>query len=127
MNIEYDLEPDLEAEEFRTLLHASEPAPRRPVDDIDRLDQMLRSAQLIVSVCRSVRPCLRSHLVFFQELRSAKDTPLAKQSVCLKGRDGLQAFLSMLACKAGCAVSSNPKFPGKRHSAPQNTQPIDEV
>jgi predicted N-acetyltransferase YhbS len=49
MTIEYRLEPELSAEEFRAVLLASALAERRPVDDIDRLDQMLRRADIIVA------------------------------------------------------------------------------
>jgi ribosomal protein S18 acetylase RimI-like enzyme len=47
--ISYALEPDLTAEEFRAVLIASTLAQRRPVDDIARLDKMLRHADLIVT------------------------------------------------------------------------------
>jgi ribosomal protein S18 acetylase RimI-like enzyme len=43
------LELDLTAEEFRAVLIASTLAQRRPVDDIARLDKMLRHADLIVT------------------------------------------------------------------------------
>lgn len=49
MNITYNLEPNLSAAEFRDLLSASGLAPRRPADDVGRLDKMLRGAQLIVT------------------------------------------------------------------------------
>jgi ribosomal protein S18 acetylase RimI-like enzyme len=49
MPISYALEPDLSAEEFRTVLIASTLAQRRPVDDLARLDKMLRNADLIVT------------------------------------------------------------------------------
>ena len=49
MPISYALEPDLSAEEFRTVLIASTLAQRRPVDDPARLDTMLRNADLIVT------------------------------------------------------------------------------
>jgi ribosomal protein S18 acetylase RimI-like enzyme len=47
--ISYALEPDLSAQEFRTVLIASTLAQRRPVDDPARLDKMLRHADLIVT------------------------------------------------------------------------------
>ncbi len=49
MPISYALEPGLSAEEFRTVLIASTLAERRPVDDLARLDKMLRNADLIVT------------------------------------------------------------------------------
>lgn len=49
MTIKYDFEPDLKAEEFQALLYASGLASRRPAEDLARLDNMLRGAQLIVS------------------------------------------------------------------------------
>lgn len=49
MPIEYSLEPDLSAAEFQAVLVASTLAERRPAQDLDRLDQMLRHADLIVT------------------------------------------------------------------------------
>lgn len=49
MPITYALEPDLTAEEFANVLIASTLGERRPVDDPDRLDRMLRAAQIIVT------------------------------------------------------------------------------
>lgn len=49
MPIAYSLEPDLTAEEFRAILIASTLGARRPVDDLARLDRMLRQADLVVT------------------------------------------------------------------------------
>ena len=49
MPITYALEPGLPADQFRTLLIASTLGERRPIDDLPRLDKMLRTAQLIVT------------------------------------------------------------------------------
>ena len=49
MPITYALEPTLTAEEFRKLLIASTLGERRPIDDLPRLEQMLRGAQIIVT------------------------------------------------------------------------------
>ena len=49
MPITYALEPDLTAEEFAGVLIASTLGERRPVDDLDRLDRMLRAAQVVVT------------------------------------------------------------------------------
>lgn len=49
MSIAYALEPDLSAEEFRAVLIASTLGVRRPVDDLQRLDKMLRNADLITT------------------------------------------------------------------------------
>ena len=49
MSITYALEPDLAAEEFRAVLIASTLGERRPVDDLARLERMLRQADLIVT------------------------------------------------------------------------------
>ena len=49
MSIAYALEPDLSAEEFRAVLIASTLAEMRPVSDLDRLDRMLRNANLIIT------------------------------------------------------------------------------
>jgi predicted N-acetyltransferase YhbS len=49
MPIAYALEPALSAEAFRDILVASTLAQRRPADDIERLDRMLRAADVIVT------------------------------------------------------------------------------
>ena len=45
----FSVEPDLQAEEFRSILLRSTLAARRPIDDLTRLDTMLRQADLIVT------------------------------------------------------------------------------
>ena len=47
--IEYALEPDLSAEEFRDVLIASTWGERRPVKDLERLNLMLRNADIIAT------------------------------------------------------------------------------
>ncbi len=47
--IAYQLEPDLSAAEFIDVLKRSTLAERRPIDDVPRMDQMLRQAQVIVT------------------------------------------------------------------------------
>jgi ribosomal protein S18 acetylase RimI-like enzyme len=47
--IAYALEPDLSAREFQSVLIASTLSERRPVADLDRLRQMLRNADIIVT------------------------------------------------------------------------------
>jgi len=49
MSIAYAFEPDLSAEEFRAVLIASTLGARRPVDDLQRLDKMLRKADLVAT------------------------------------------------------------------------------
>ena len=49
MPITYSLEPDLGAAEFRAVLIASTLGRRRPVGDLERLDKMLRQADVIVA------------------------------------------------------------------------------
>jgi GNAT superfamily N-acetyltransferase len=49
MPISYALEPDLSAPDFRAILVASTLAERRPADDLDRLETMLRRAEIIVT------------------------------------------------------------------------------
>ena len=49
MAIAYAREPDLSATEFRDVLVASTLGERRPVDDLDRLERMLRQADIIVT------------------------------------------------------------------------------
>ena len=49
MQAVYALEPDLPAEAFRGILVASTLGERRPVNDIQRLECMLRNADLIVT------------------------------------------------------------------------------
>jgi len=47
--IAYALEPELPVEDFRAVLIASTLGERRPVDDLSRLGEMLRGADLIVT------------------------------------------------------------------------------
>ncbi len=49
MSIHYALEPNLSAPEFRDVLVASTLGERRPVDDLNRLEQMLRNADIIAT------------------------------------------------------------------------------
>ena len=49
MSVDYSLEPHLSAGEFQTILIASTLAERRPVQDLARLDKMLRNADLVVT------------------------------------------------------------------------------
>ena len=49
MSIVYAAEPDLSAEEFCSVLVRSTLSARRPVDDLPRLDRMLRHADLILT------------------------------------------------------------------------------
>ncbi len=49
MPIAFALEPDLASHEFQSILIASTLAERRPADDIERLERMLRNADLIVT------------------------------------------------------------------------------
>lgn len=55
MRIAYALEPDLSAREFHDILVASTLAERRPVNDLERLDRMLRHADIIVTARDSGR------------------------------------------------------------------------
>lgn len=49
MSITYKLEPRLSAGEFRDVLIASTLGERRPIADLQRLDNMLRNADVIVT------------------------------------------------------------------------------
>lgn len=49
MPITYSLEPDLTAAEYRAVLIASTLGKRRPIDDLPRLDRMLRQADVIAT------------------------------------------------------------------------------
>lgn len=49
MSILYALEPDLSCHEFREILVASTLAERRPANDLERLERMLRYADIIVT------------------------------------------------------------------------------
>src|ERR1700722_6961756 len=51
----YSLELDLSAQEFHDILVASTLSKRRPVDDFDRLERMLRNADIIVTARDSSR------------------------------------------------------------------------
>lgn len=49
MSVEYQLEPELTAVEFISVLRRSTLAERRPVDDSERIELMLRNADVIVT------------------------------------------------------------------------------
>jgi ribosomal protein S18 acetylase RimI-like enzyme len=49
MNIRYQQEPDLAVAEFIELLRQSTLAERRPVDEPDRIQRMLRNADILIS------------------------------------------------------------------------------
>ncbi len=49
MPIQIQSEPNLTAEEFRAVLVASTLGERRPIDDPERMERMLREADLIVT------------------------------------------------------------------------------
>ena len=49
MPITYTHEPDLSVQEFRGVLVASTLGERRPIDDLARLEKMLRQADLIIT------------------------------------------------------------------------------
>jgi predicted N-acetyltransferase YhbS len=55
MQIIYALEPNLSAQEFRNILVASTLGERRPVSDLERLERMLRHADIIVTARDSER------------------------------------------------------------------------
>jgi predicted N-acetyltransferase YhbS len=55
MQIAYAFEPDLTAKEFRDVLVASTLGQRRPIDDLERLERMLRQADIIVTARDSAR------------------------------------------------------------------------
>ena len=49
MDIVYAIEPELTVEEFIDVLRRSTLAERRPVDQIDRIDRMLKGADVIIT------------------------------------------------------------------------------
>lgn len=49
MDITYQAEENLQAEEFKVLLIKSTLGERRPIDDIDRIEKMCHNADLIVT------------------------------------------------------------------------------
>ena len=51
MPFRFSIEPDLTAEEFQSVLVRSTLAARRPADDLQRLNGMLRNSDLVVT-CR---------------------------------------------------------------------------
>ena len=55
MEIRYAVEPGLAAEEFQAVLVASTLGERRPVEDVGRLDRMLRNSDVIVTARDSGR------------------------------------------------------------------------
>lgn len=52
MPVTYAFEPDLSAADFQSVLKACSLGARRPVDDLARLDEMLRKADIIATARR---------------------------------------------------------------------------
>jgi ribosomal protein S18 acetylase RimI-like enzyme len=55
VTIRYAEEPDLAATEFQAVLQSSGLAARRPAEDLVRLEQMLRQADLVITARKSGR------------------------------------------------------------------------
>ena len=55
MEIAYSVEPDLTVDEFRHVLVASTLAERRPADDPERLERMLRNADIVITARHDAR------------------------------------------------------------------------
>ncbi len=53
MEVELSVEPDLQTEEFIDVLRRSTLAERRPVDDVEKIEGMLRNASVIVTARNS--------------------------------------------------------------------------
>ncbi|MBV8358126.1 MAG: GNAT family N-acetyltransferase [Deltaproteobacteria bacterium] len=49
MPIVYTFEPDLSVDEFRDILVASTLGERRPINDLERLNRMLRHADIVIT------------------------------------------------------------------------------
>jgi len=86
MPINYAIEPDLSAVEFQGVLVASTLADRRPAKDLDRLDRMLRHADIVVTardgerlvgIARAV--CDFSYCCYLSDL--AVDTTYQRQGI----------------------------------------------
>ncbi|HWC63111.1 MAG TPA: GNAT family N-acetyltransferase [Rhizomicrobium sp.] len=80
MPVIYASEPDLPAEEFRGILTASTLAERRPAGDLERLERMLRNADIIITardrgrligIARAVTDF--SYCCYLSDLAVAKD------------------------------------------------------
>lgn len=111
MPIAYAAEPNLSAQEFRDVLVASTLGERRPVEDLERLEKMLRNADLVITardngklvgVARSVTDY--AYCCYLSDL--AVDADYQRQGIGMRliaetrARAGHQATLLLVAAPA---------------------------
>ncbi|MEO6151307.1 MAG: GNAT family N-acetyltransferase [Mucilaginibacter sp.] len=124
MNITYQTEPGLQAEDYKQLLIKSTLGERRPVDDIDRIAEMCRNADIIytarhegklVGVARSVSDFV--YCTYLSDLAVDEEYQhrgIGKKLIAETKRLCPQALLILLAAPA--AEQYYPKIGMERHN-----------
>jgi predicted N-acetyltransferase YhbS len=126
MQIIYSLEPNLSVQAFRDILVASTLAERRPINDSERLERMLRHANIIVTardgerlvgVARAITDF--AYCCYLSDL--AVDIPYQHQGIGkrliaeTRTRAGECATLTLVSAPA--AETYYPKIGMKRHAS----------
>lgn len=121
--IHYQLENDLNLEDFIEVLRTSSLAERRPVDDRERIGTMLANANLIITaredgkivgVARSVTDfAFCTYLSDLAVDQTYQKSGIGKELIRLTHRAAPQAKLILLSAPA--AVSYYPRIGMKRH------------
>ena len=123
MNVIYQIEPLLSAEEFREILVHSTLGERRPVDDFSRLKQMCENASLIVTarldgkligIARSITDFV--YCTYLSDLavdKAYQQRGIGKQLILETKKQTPQATLILLSAPA--AVNYYPKIGMTRH------------
>ena len=122
--IEYQIEPDLSAAEFKQVLEESTLGERRPIDEMHRLEKMVENADIIITarkagklvgVSRSISDL--TYCTYLSDLAVSKDYQhegVGKKLIDLTQQYAPQATLILLAAPA--AVDYYPKI-GMHHHA----------
>jgi predicted N-acetyltransferase YhbS len=124
MKVKYAIEENLKAEEFIQVLKESGLAERRPVQDMGRIEQMLRNANLIatarynnklVGVARSLTDF--AYCTYLSDLAVASDYQkkgIGRELIRLTKTSSGKAKLILLSAPA--AVDYYPKIGMKKHN-----------
>lgn len=126
MNINYKINPTLSTEEFINMLNRSTLGERRPVDDLESIENMIKNADIIVTaviedkivgVARAVTDF--SYCCYLSDL--AVDADLQHHGIgkmlIRKMREQLGSKCKMILLSAPSAVEYYPKIGFTQHSS----------
>jgi ribosomal protein S18 acetylase RimI-like enzyme len=126
MNINYKINPTLSAKEFINILNRSTLGERRPVNDLECIESMIKNADIIVTaiiedkivgVARAVTDF--SYCCYLSDL--AVDTDFQHQGIgkmlIIKMREQLGPKCKMILLSAPSAVEYYPKIGFMQHSS----------